>query len=418
MKKTMVSLAAASLIATTAMAADKGIDIVTTGQATIYYETNDAAGNGDLFDQKTSSANVGVQLNLDADLKNGFSFGSQLTYLGTAGLEKNLVSGTRQSVTTTGAMNDISDEIALTKIFVAKKVANTTVKIGRQELPKSLSPFAYSEGWNVYKNTFEAILAVNTDIPNTTLVGAYVGQGNNSKGDNFATFTDLNVVVDGNAKAPVNGTAYMLTAQTTAIPVTTLTATYYSLAKVAGTIGADIVWLDAKIAPKDLPVGLKFALQGGSIMPDDSGYSDTTAMGGKVALSPVKALNVCMAYTYVSGEKDLNKGLVAVKNTTGVKTPLYTQMIANQDAIALDSKTFMLKGAYSLGDAGTVIARGTVTDAGARNLKGNGNNFTDLELIYKVKSAGVTYMAALVNTKADSDKDATNKIRVVARYNF
>ncbi len=59
------------------MAADKGIDIVTTGQAVVYYET--AENNGDLndnygkdtklFDQGSSAASYGIQLNLDAALK-------------------------------------------------------------------------------------------------------------------------------------------------------------------------------------------------------------------------------------------------------------------------------------------------------------------------------------------------------------
>jgi hypothetical protein len=185
MKKTLVSIAAASLIvSSSAFAADKGIDIVTTGQAVVYYQTT--KNNGDLndnynedtslFSKGNSSANVGIQLDLGADLKNDFTFGSQLTYLGTAGLEGNLVSDVMQNVgsTTTGgvtANNSLTDEIALTKIFIAKKIANTTVKIGRQELPKSLSPLAYSESWSVFKNTFEAILALNTDIPDTLIVG-------------------------------------------------------------------------------------------------------------------------------------------------------------------------------------------------------------------------------------------------------
>ncbi len=428
MKKTMVSLAAASLIATTAMAADKGIDIVTTGEATIYYQTNDK-NSIDLFDQRNSSANVGVQLNLDADLKNNFSFGSQLTYLGTAGLEKNLVGGTRQAVTdvpnglTTTSSN--TNDIALTKFFVAKKVANTTVKIGRQELPKSLSPFAWSESWNVYKNTFDAILAVNTDIPKTVLVGAYVASGTGSL--DLSQSTNLNVVTTAGA-TNVGGTAYMLTAQTTAVPMATITASYYSLAKVDGglgadlvpnyDLGADVIWLDAKIAPKDLPMGLKFGLQGGSIMPDASAFSDTTAYGAKVGLKPVDALNVCLAFSSVSGEKDYNKLLVAAKNTTGVKTPLYTQMITNQNAIALDAQTFMLQAKYSMGDNGTVVARATATNAGARNLNGNGNDSTNIEVFYKVKAGGVSYFAGWFNTKLKDDNDAVNIARVWARYAF
>jgi len=39
MKKTLVSLAAVAALTTGAMAADKGIDIVTTGQAVVYYQT-------------------------------------------------------------------------------------------------------------------------------------------------------------------------------------------------------------------------------------------------------------------------------------------------------------------------------------------------------------------------------------------
>lgn len=338
MKKTLVSLAAASLIVTSAMAADKGIDIVTTGQAVVYYQTG--AHNGDtdttLFDQADSSANVGVQLNLAADLKNGFTFGSQLTYLGTAGLEKNLVDGTRQGVTSNA--NSTTDEMALTKIFVAKKVGNTTVKIGRQELPKSLSPFAFSEGWNVFKNTFDAILVVNSDVPDTTLVGAYVSGGT---GMDLTSTGNLTPSYTGGA-VTVDGTAYMVTAQNKSLPMTTITATYYDVAKIAGSIGGNAIWADAKVAGKDLPMGLKIGLQGGQISTDSSAIADTVALGAKVALKPVDALAVTLAYTSVDGSD--SKENVAIKNFgTGIKTPLYTQMVANQNAIALDGDTFMLK---------------------------------------------------------------------------
>jgi len=189
MKKTLISLATASLIASTAMAADKGVDIVTTGQAVIYYETNDS-GTNTLFDQVGTQANTGLQLNLDSDLKNGFTFGSQLTYLGTAGLEKNLVSAARQD-STQSLQSDTTSQIMLSQLNIAKKIGNSTLKIGRQELPLSLSPFAFSEGWTVFKNSFDAILAINSDIPNTTLVGAYVSKGNTVNGTGFNVMSDL-----------------------------------------------------------------------------------------------------------------------------------------------------------------------------------------------------------------------------------
>jgi len=453
MKKTLVSIAAASLIVSSAMAADKGVDIVTTGQAVVYYETKadngfstvDNAGvthrnaSDSLFDQNTAGANFGIQLNLDADLKNGFTCGSQLSYLGTAGLEKNLVSSTRQNVATTGDMTQIGEEVALTKIFIAKKIANTTVKIGRQALPMSLSPLAFSEGWNVFENTFEAALIVNSDIPDTLVVGAYVAQGNGSSGDNFATFGDLKAATQaGNAN--VGGTAYMLTVQNKSIPMTTVTASYYDLAKVAETltasgvtiptgtdIAANAIWADVAIADKSLPMGLKVGLQAGQINPDSTlgttPMGDTTAYGVKVGLAPIKELTLCAAYTSVSGDDD--KVNVAIKNTgTGIKTPLFTQMIYNQDAIALDANTFMLKAAYNTGDYGTVIAQGASTTAGASNLMNRGGvdtDYTDLELVYKVKVSGMDLMAAYINrnwSEKSGTADEENAVRVVARYAF
>ena len=430
MKKTLVSIAAASLIVSSAMAADKGIDIVTTGQAVVYYETkaSNATGADDLFDKNTAGANFGVQLNLDADLKNGFTFGSQLSYLGTAGLEKNLVSNTRQSTTAVGTMDTIADEVALTKIFIAKKVGNTTVKVGRQALPMSLSPLAYSEGWNVFQNTFEAALVVNSDIPDTLVVGAYVGQSNGVSGANFATFNDLRVATDDSGTVGVDGTAYMLTVQNTSIPMTTVTGSYYSLAKIATTLeGADALWADVAIADKSLPMGLKIGLQAGSIMPESSALADTTAFGIKVGLAPVENLTLCAAYTSVDG--DDAKPQAAIKNTgTGVKTPLFTQMIYNQDAIALDANTFMLKASYNTGDYGTIIAQGTSTTAGHSNLMNRtvasvekDTDYTDLELVYKVKVSGMDLMAAYINrnwSEKSGTADEENAVRIVARYAF
>jgi len=415
MKKIIISAAVAAMaLSTSALAADKGIDITTTGQGVVYYQTSDT-GDNSMFGQDNSSANVGLQLNLDADLKNGFTFGAQLSYLGTAGLEKNLVSDTRQvsagSSLWAGLDGDTTNELALTQINVAKTVGNTTVKLGRQELPKSLSPFAYSEGWNVFKNTFDAILAINTDIPDTTLVGAYVSGGTGMSLDSTSN------LVAGQTGLDVNGAAYMLTAQNKSIPMTTLTGSYYDVSKVGGanSNNANAMWLDAAIAGADMPLGLSVGIQGGQIAVDLAtmpAAEDTTAFGVKVGLAPVEALNIGLAFTSV------DDGTVAIKNFgTGIKSPLYTQMVANQDAISLDGDTMMASAAYSFGAAGTVTARGTLTSAGAGNINGE-NDFRDLELLYTLNAGGVSYLAAFVNTELDDGSDAVNIVRLWARLNF
>ncbi len=424
MKKTLISLATASLIASSAVAADKGIDFTTTGQAVVYYQTsNDGlTGSADLFNRKASSANIGVQLNSSADLKNGFTFGSQISYLGTTGLEKNLVVNTRQVSAATNASgsgldaaNSTSDQLMLTQIFVNKTVAKTSITIGRQELPKSLSPLAFTEGWNVFKNTFDAVLVVNSDLPNTTLVGAYVGR---STGHDLSTVGDLTVASSA-GNLTVAKTAYMLTAQNTALPMTTVTASYYALAGITAADSADALWLDAKVADKSLPMGLKIGVQAGMIMPEADITTDTTAFGLKVGIKPMPALTVCGAYTHVNGNTD-GKAQAAVKNTgTGVKTPLYTQMVANQNAISLDNSTFMLKGAYSLGDMGTVVAQTAYTQAGRINMSGNGIDYNEFDLMYKAKVGGVDLLAAYVYQAWDTKNDKSNDIvRVVARYAF
>ncbi len=417
MKKIILSAAVAAMaLSTSAFAADKGIDIVTTGQAVVYYNTA-AKGDGELFSSDSAAdntrANFGVQLNLDADLKNGFTFGSQINYLGTLGLEKNLVNGVMQSAGGNATGTDsIADDIYLSKVFIAKQMGNTTVKLGRQELPKSLSPFAYSEGWNVFKNTFDAALAINTDIPDTTLVGAYVAKtSGNGFGHDMASMEDLSTL-GGNAS--FTGAAYMLTAQNKSIPMTTVTASYYDVgdAKLNGVQtgdGASIIWLDAAVAGKDLPLGLKVAAQGGTIMLDESSMGkDTTGFGLKASLAPIDALTLAAAYSSV------DDGTIGINNTGGAKSPLYTQMIANNPVIFSDNDTIMLKGIYNAGDYGKVILQGAQTMDNSAAKK----DFTDNELVYKVKVSSMNVLVAYINQDRDIDAQDQDIVRLVARYNF
>lgn len=421
-KLVKMSIVVASLVATSAMAADKGIDIAVTGQAALYYQTVAGNGNGekDLFDSSKSRANAGLQLNLDADLKNNFTFGSQITYLGTSGLEKNVVGDTMQDINAKAGSTGINDDIYLSQLYIAKKIANTTVKIGRQELPMSLSPFAYSEDWNVFKNTFDAILAVNTDLPDTTVVGAYVSGGNyNAPASNMAQFGDLKV-----AGMDIDGTAYMLTVQNKSLPMATVTATYYGLQNIATAVDADVLWGDVTISDKSLPMGLKVGVQGGSIMPDSaSNLKDTNAFGARISIKPMDPLTLCVAYSNV------NDGDVPLVNVGGVKTPLYTQMIANQNPISKDADTIMVKADYNMGDFGAITLQDAFTSAGSKNRENAGRtagknaDYNDLELVYKIKAGGVQYFAAIANrtwseeTVANS-QDSENWIRVWGRYNF
>lgn len=434
MKKIIISAAVAAMaFSTSAVAADKGIDIDVSGQAVVYYETHDFDNaNQGLFDEARSVAAGGIQLNLDADLGNNFTFGSQLTYLSTLGLEKTLVNNGKQQAGIVAGANTVS-EIALTKIFIAKKIGNTTLKAGRQELPKSLAPFSYSEGDNVFKNTFDAIVAINTDIPETTVVGAYV-----TKSTGIADLGTSGDLAAGGLN--IGGAIYMLTAQTTAIPMTTLTASYYEAKNVNGTSGvnpnggisADIIWADAAIAPKDAPLGLTVGLQGGVISPDAATFEDTTAFGAKVG-AKVEGFTLGLAYTSVDDDTNAQAG---VRNLIGgnSRSPLYTQMVANQNAISLDSSTVVASVGYDAGSIGNFSVAYGMSDVGNQNgvvnTAGSDVDYTELDLVYKVKAGGVQYFAAAVfrdvdnggsitaTTSGATATDDDTLLRVWARYSF
>ncbi|MDQ7060309.1 MAG: hypothetical protein Q9M43_03980 [Sulfurimonas sp.] len=456
--------------ATTASA--KGIDIDVSGQATLYYETHNGNGDGNAAVGATAANNngdkgfantdssvaaAGIQLNLGSDLGNNFTFGSQITYLGSLGLDKTAVNGQKQSANTTNAT---TADLALTKIFIAKQIANTTFKAGRQELPKSLSPLAYSEGWNVYKNTFDAIIAINTDLPKTTLVGAYVTGGT---GMSLGTTSDI-VTQTSAGKVDVTGAAYMITAQTKLIPMTTLTVSYYDLkdvgknltpnSRVAAalgstnvlptrtSIGADAIWVDAQIA---LPASIKLGLQGGKVSPDSTlntktalgavAMDDTTAYGAKLS-TKISGVSLKAIYTTVDAVATGKVG-VSVQNTgTGIKSPLYSQMMYNQNMISLDADTIVLGVGYDAGSIGKFAVNYGMTTMGNTNQSANtgitgDTDYNELDLVYKVKAGGVQYFAiaairdidngGTMNTTTSLNNRNMTKDTVVrfwARYNF
>ena len=393
MKITKLSLVAiAAMTLTTGAMAD--VDFKIGGQTVIYYQTAENGGNTGLFEKGNSAANVGIQLNANADLGNGFGLGLQGTSLGTLGLEKNVVSDVMQH-----ASSDLNGA-AITKAYLTKQLGNTTLKAGRQELPKSLSPLAFSEGWNVFKNTFDAVVAINSDLPKTTLVGAYVA--NSNQHGNLGTFGNLTAHAGG--ARPDSG-AYMLTAQNKSLDNVAVTGSYYSIIK-SNTSAAphvDALWLDVKAAQVG-PVAV--ALQAGQLSPDVSTLKDTNVYGAKVS---GKASNVNLSLAYSS----VNDGTLEVKNVgTGVKTPLYTQMVANQDHISTDADTFVLGASMPLA-AGTLIAKYDITkDNAASN-----SDYNELDVIYKFKALGTDVLAAYVRADHDGANTA-NIIRLWSRYNF
>ncbi|MBD3795924.1 MAG: hypothetical protein IE881_08360, partial [Epsilonproteobacteria bacterium] len=121
-KLSMVVLAAIGMVSL-----GNAVELKTTGEAVLYYQTVDRGANSDLFQQADSAANVGLRVNVAGDLGNDFGIGLEGVALGTLGLEKNLVVGTMQTAGNSGNLNDT----AISQAYLTKKIDNTTLKLGR-----------------------------------------------------------------------------------------------------------------------------------------------------------------------------------------------------------------------------------------------------------------------------------------------
>jgi len=376
------------------------------GQGVVYYQTADNWGNGSVFDQGPADANTGwaaaaagIQLGaVNKNLLGPIGAGVELSGISSIGLEKDVVSGLVQS-----AAGDLTGA-AITQAYLTAGLGNTSLKIGRQRLPLSLSPFAFSEGWNVFKNTFEAGLLVNSDIPSTTLVYAYVTRSNHS----IKPLSDF-------AKINKNGdVVHMITAQNKSIDGLTLTGSWY-LAPDMISDGNDVnaLWGDAKFAMGDYSI----ALQGGQISPDT--LNDTTAIGAKVAAT-FGMFDASLAYSTV------DDGTLDVVNFgTGVKSPLYTQALLNQNTLRRDADTFKVAlGAKALGGKFTAVYinsdLGDTANASLFGTKDGAGTYQETELIYKTKiGQNTTLLAAYINQNDDrQEDDSQNFFRVWGKYNF
>ncbi len=444
------------------------------GTAKVYYQTMDhknywlqtpgtkvVGASNDMFDRYSSAADAGLQLRVaNKDVIAGVGFGAELTALSTLNLVRyGVVTASMQSAADgTVIGNDQDADNALSSAWVSQAyltygMGNTSIKVGRQELPKSLSPFAFSEGWNIFKNTFEAALIVNTDITDTTIVGAYVNRANGSLSyaGSIVAITAGTAVNHGAGDLADwrhvgdNGT-YMLTAQNKSIEGLTATGSFYyapSFAK-GGVIGTNnsylhsfggvdinngqdsdamVLWGDLAYNSADFPI--MAAVQGGFIDVDNTLDIDkTTAFGGKIG-GHFGDFSVLAAYTSVDIDDDIT-ALTVTNFGTAVKSPLYTQQVLNQifiDGYFGDSDTWQVKGVYK-GLGGKLIAQ-----YASSSMDKKVNDYNEFDFIYATKlntSYGDIGLKAMwINQDFDGftvdtiDEDDTNNvIRLIASYDF
>ena len=311
-----MSLAAAMLMGATGAFAFE--DTKVDGSASLFYNTFTDGVNldgdaCDAFNQACSYGEAAINLGVTSTLAEGLTGGLRIYATDTLGLENNLVGGTWSNT-----MNaNLDTAWWVSEAYIAKTIGNTTAKIGRQTLD---TPLAFTETWGIAPNSFDAAVLVNSDIPDTTLVAAWVGKHNStgegwtiSDGSAYRTFGTDGAYAFG----VVNNSYKPLTAQ----------GWYYELPSLATAF-----WLQGDFAMDGFVAGAQY----GSISPDDKyGLNDSSAYALKFGYEGIENLSMSVAYSATDEDGALAIANVATQDPfstnvdytvgSGAQSKLYTE---------------------------------------------------------------------------------------------
>ena len=455
-----MSLAAAVLVGASAFAVD---NIKVSGDAQVFYSTNDAKGqfsnaieaksSGTLFDKDSSAADAGLNLNISADLaKNSLvtvSAGAGYTVLSTLGLENNFVSnvwgGAHTATVGTGAGYasvaggaKVENASWMNEAWVAlslNQFSKSTVKVGRMELD---TPLAFTEKWSIEKNTFEAAVLINQDLPDTTIVAAYVGNGNGN--ETFGEFPNntnglggalsnqqsnvqgmglaVGPVVNANGNFETYGTdgAYAIGAINNSWKPLTAQAWYYDVSKLA-----QAYWLQADLDTTSLGLaGLTAGAQYSAVKADATGtnednvyalmlgYAMKDMFAAKVSYSAVNDTTHALGYA----------GMNTATATGTAQSKLYTEAWWNYGQVTKnDAKSWnvtVTSPVAGLFDAGLYI---TSVDQ-----KGTGQDMTEVAVTAGKKfgplDATLAYVSSSWNNKTAYNTQDSNTVQAYLTLNF
>ncbi len=448
MRTTKLSLIAVLLLGSTAFAIE---NTKVSGDVKLFYGTMDSdtgtyLGNKtSLFDSEGSYGDLAVDLELTTDLTKGVSAGAKGTYVTTLGLENNLVENTWSNshgiTKNTGSSFgnpptsglQLDDAFYLGELWIAGSAFDTTVKVGRQALD---TPLAFTETWGIDQNTFEAAVVINQSIPDTTLVGAYVGKSNGSA-DDLAT---LDVITSGpnsgdyvsgslnnisGAQAGVvsqNGTfntfgtngVYVAGLINNSIKPLTVSAWYYSLQQMA-----EAYWLQADMNVEGILAGAQYT----SI--DVNGAADKDeAYALMLGYAAEDVATVKVAYSSVDEQGAIGVGNVATGNRTNNnnsnQSKLYTEMWWTYGAVSATGAD-----SYSITAEGTVAGIDLLAGYYAADIDvagtANDSEVTEIALAATKSFGPLDTTLAIVHDQFEetgaADEDVTH-LQVYLTYNF
>jgi hypothetical protein len=319
MKLTKMSLVAALLIGSSAFAIE---NTTVSGNAQMFYQTNDSLTNGDLFDADDSGADIALHLNATSDLVKtdsvAISAGAGLTVLTSLGLENNLV-GSVWGGAHTATGTKIDNVWWMNEAWMAATAGKTTVKVGRMALD---TPLAFSEAWTVEQNTFEAAVVINEDIPDTTLIAGYIGNGNGT--EQFGTpgtagVGSVGAIVNANGEFTTYGSdgAYVIGAINNSFEPLTVQAWYYDVTRVV-----EAYWLQADLNIEGIMAGAQYS--GHSVAAEADPSTPSSDVYALMLGYEMKDMFTAKA-SYSQVGKEYRAGFNTATDQTYAQTKLYTE---------------------------------------------------------------------------------------------
>jgi len=138
------------------------------GQIGFSYDANDVDGGFGFGDKENNSFSATVVLGVEKEIGYGFGVGFELAGWTDFGWD---IAANPRVATDTGDRS--SAEVS--QAYLTYTFGNTAIKAGRQALPVAVSPWAWSDRTaGVIDTAFDAVVIANTDLQDTTLVGAWV----------------------------------------------------------------------------------------------------------------------------------------------------------------------------------------------------------------------------------------------------
>ena len=432
MKLTKLSLVAALLISSSAFAIE---NTKVSGDVNLFYGTMKSDNltavptnvlaptsdnKGSFFDKESSYGDASVNLELTTDLSKGVSAGVKGTFITTLGLENNLVDNTWSNSHGVTANSNASfsggyqldDAFFIGEMWIAGTAFDTTAKVGRQSLD---TPLAFTETWGIDQNTFEAAVIINQSIPDTTLVGAWVGKSNGSADDISALNTNTITAAqggvtsqDGKFNTFKNNGVYVAGAINNSWKPLTVQAWYYDLQSMATAI-----WFQADLNLDGILLGAQY------VEIDADTADNDEAISAMIGYDIKDTATIKVAYSSVDEKGAVgNVGNVATSNH---QSKLYTGMwwtsgyvsATGTDTIALtvDSTVGPEIGLF----AGVYMAE--------RDFTGTDTEYSEYVLSASKSFGPLDTSLALIHDNFEDNRVSTNDVKtthlqVYLTYNF